>query len=81
MTESPPEDSDGSRMRLEPDAVHEADDGVYLDCPQCGATVSVVRIVTTGRCSGHLDDLAHAEDDTGREECNAKLSLELLWEA
>lgn len=85
MAESPPEngDTEGSRMKLEPDSIHETDGGIYLDCPQCGSNVSVVQVVNEGRCTGQLDDeLAETEDDTELQEgCNAKLSLELVWEA
>ena len=73
---------EGSRMMLEPDTIHSGDDGWYLDCPQCGSNVSLNRIVTKGRCSGRLDgDVAETEDDTPLEKgCDAKLSLELVWE-
>lgn len=87
MSETPTESDDrpeGSRMPLEPDSIHEADGGIYLDCPQCGSNVSVEQIVTEGRCSGRLDgDYAEVEDDTRLQDrgCTAHLSLELVWEA
>lgn len=85
MVDSQPEnsDSEGSRMTLGPDAIHETDDGIYLDCPQCGSNVSVAQVVTEGTCTGHLDDeVAETEDDTELQEgCNANLSLDLVWKA
>lgn len=84
MSESPPDngDSEGSRMKLEPKALHETDEGVSVDCPQCGSTVSIVQIVNEGRCTGQLDDeMAETEDDTELQDgCTAELSLELVWE-
>lgn len=84
MSGSSPGNSDGdeTRMTLEPDSVHEMDDGTYLDCPQCGSNVSVVQIVTRGRCPGQLDDeIAETEDDTELQDgCGASLTLELVWE-
>lgn len=78
-------ESDAARLVLEPDAVHEGDGGVSLDCPQCGSAVSVTRIIEEGHCSGWLDaDSAEvqAEDTRLQEpECTADLSLELVWEA
>ena len=73
----------GSRMQIGPDAIHEMDGGIYLDCPQCGSNVSIVQVVSEGRCTGQLDDeIAETEDDTRIEGgCNAKLSLELVWES
>ena len=87
MSETPSDETgrpEGSRMMLEPKTIHETDDGVYLDCPQCGSNVSIVQIVTEGHCTGMLDgDIAETEDDTQLQEegCNAQLSLELVWEA
>jgi len=76
---------DGARMRLEPDAIHEGDDAYALDCPECGSTVSLVRIIETGRCTGHLE--SEATEVEGDDEqlqdpnCTAELSLELVWES
>lgn len=83
MSDSSSDLPEGSRMHLTPDTIHEEEDGIYLDCPQCGSTVSIEQIVNEGRCTGQLDgDMAETEDDTQIEEgCNAKLSLELVWEA
>lgn len=84
MTDSHSEntDTEGSRMKLEPDALHESDDGIYIDCPQCGSNVSFAHIVNEGRCTGVLDDeVTETEEDTQlQERCNASLSLELVWE-
>ncbi|PSQ49672.1 hypothetical protein BRD19_03405 [Halobacteriales archaeon SW_7_65_23] len=86
MSDTPTEDSDntgGARMQLGPDTIHEKEDAIYLDCPSCGANVSIEQIITEGRCTGQLDgDIAETEDDTQLEGgCNAALSLELVWEA
>lgn len=86
MADAPTEGADapaGSRLMLEPKTIHERDDGVYLDCPQCGSNVSITRIITKGECSGQLEgEVAEAEDDTQlQQDCNATLSLELVWEA
>lgn len=84
MSDPPAEnnDSDGNaRMKVEPKAIHELDDGIYLDCPQCGSNVSIVQIVTEGRCTGQLEeDLTETESETQLQEgCTAELSLELVW--
>lgn len=85
MADTPPEEpiADGARMELEPDAVHETESGVFLDCPKCGSNISIVQVVSEGRCTGNLDDeVAETEDDTTLQEgCNAELSLELIWES
>lgn len=83
MPEMPANTStDGARMKLEPNAIHETDSGIYLDCPQCGSNVSVAQVVQEGRCTGALeDDMAETEDETRLQDCTAKLSLELVWEA
>lgn len=85
MSDSPADESDAARMVLEPDAVHEENGGPSIDCPQCGATNSLVDIIDQGRCTGVLDDdVAEVEsDDEQLEEggCGAELSLELVWEA
>lgn len=86
MSADDSERADGARMVLEPKAIHEGDENndVSVDCPQCGATVSIMQIVEEGRCTGQLDpDVAEAEGNEEQLEtgCNAKLSLELVWEA
>lgn len=80
--------SDGARMPLEPDAIHETDDGYAIDCPECGAAVSLIEVVETGRCPGYLDadaaETAEAQDEPTELKgsgCTAKLSLELVWES
>lgn len=75
---------DGSRMVLEPDSLHEGEDGVYLDCPRCGSNATLVQIVTEGRCSNRVDgELKDGVDDAGaqQERCEAHLALELVWES
>lgn len=76
--------TDGARMTLEPDAVHEGEEEPYLDCPECGSQATFVQIIEEGRCDGYL-----AGEDTETEDgeqlrdpaCTAKLSLELVWES
>lgn len=79
------ESGDAARMVLEPDAVHEGNGEPSIDCPQCGATVTLTQVIEEGRCTGYLDaDVAEVEAEEGeqlQEECNAALSLELVWEA
>lgn len=84
MSDPPPEDGtseEGARMKLEPKAIHEVEDGIHVDCPKCGSTVSIVQLVNEGRCTGRLDgETTEAPDDTEPQEgCNAELSLELVW--
>ncbi|SFS09675.1 hypothetical protein SAMN05216559_3560 [Halomicrobium zhouii] len=85
MAESSPDESDAARMMLEPDAIHEGNGGPSIDCPQCGATNTLVSIVEEGRCTGVLDDDAaevESEDEQLQQGgCGAKLSLELVWAA
>jgi len=85
MSESSPDESDAARMVLEPDAVHEEDGGPSIDCPQCGATNTLVSIIEEGRCTGVLDDdMAESESEDEQLQdggCGAELSLELVWEA
>lgn len=80
MGDEPSTGEGAARMELTPDAFHEGDDGVYLDCPECGSPAYVMEIVETGRCTGYLGedvDEENAEDVGGF--CTAKLSLELVW--
>lgn len=82
MADSKPDiDRDeAARMVLEPDAFHE-EDGLSIDCPQCGATVSVMHVVKEGQCSGYVDaDEKEGEGESPREGgCGATLSFELVW--
>jgi len=90
MTESESADSEsndapsGARMTLEPDSIREAEAGPSLECPGCGATVTVGRVVETGRCPNSIDedDIEVAENagQVRRPECSAELGLELVWE-
>ena len=86
MTESTSDNGsadEGTRMMLEPKAVHETDDGLSVDCPNCGSTVPLVQVVNRGRCSGTLEaEMSETQDDTQLQEgCGAELSLELVWKA
>ena len=76
---SNPQDG-GARMELGPDEFHEGDEGVYLDCPECGSPAYVTDIVETGRCTGYRGDDVEEEnaEDVGAF-CTAKLSLELVY--
>lgn len=71
---------DAARMELTPDAFHEGDEGVYLDCPECGSPAFVTEIVETGRCTGYQGESVEEEnaEDVGGF-CTAKLALELRW--
>jgi hypothetical protein len=71
-------------MLIEPDAIHEGEDGIYLDCPQCGSNASIEQIVTRGHCSGHVNsEVKDAVDDANLQGdgCTAELALELVWES
>lgn len=85
MDESEPDPASGARMELEPDAIHEGTGELAVDCPQCGATVSVLHIVEDGHCPGYVDSEAtEVEGDDERLDnggCGATLSLELVWDA
>lgn len=74
-----------ARMDLESDALHESDSGYYLDCPECGSSVTLHQIIEEGRCSGYLDaDVTEVEGDDEELQdpaCTAELSLELIWES
>lgn len=69
-----------ARMELDPDAWHEGDEGVYVDCPECGSPAYLTDIIADGRCTGYRGEDVDAEsaEDVG-EFCTAKLSLELAW--
>ena len=81
------EESDGARMMLEPDTLHEGTDELdpYLDCPSCGSPAPIDLIIEEGHCLGYIDgDVAESENYGEHEqlrdvECTADLSLELVW--
>ena len=71
---------DAAHMELEPDAIHEGDDGVYLDCPSCGSPAYLTDVVRDGRCTGYRgEDVDEEEAEDVGAFCTAKLSLELAW--
>ena len=70
----------GARMVLEPDALYEHEAELAVNCPQCGATVSLQHIVEAGTCSGYLADAESGPESPKDTGCDAKLSLELVWE-
>lgn len=82
-SESTERDSDGARMVLEPDALHEGEEENWIDCPSCGSPASITQVVEHGRCSNYLD--AEVSESGTQQlqdvECEAELSLELVWEA
>jgi len=89
MTDSESADGDsdatsGARMTLGPDAILRDEDGIALDCPACGTTVTVMQVIENGHCPNYLDeDDVEVEENAGRvrgPECSAELSLELVWE-
>lgn len=75
---------DAARMLLEPDTVHEGEEGPYLDCPQCGSQAPITQIIEEGRCNGYLEpedvEVEDNAEDLQEGGCTAKLSLELVWE-
>lgn len=75
----------GARMDLDPDTVHEGEDGDYLDCPACGSPAPFDLIIEEGHCTGAVDDdTAEAEtegEQTREPACTADLSLELVWDS
>lgn len=76
--------SDGARMELGPDSVHEDDGGYYLDCPKCGSPVTFSQIIEHGECTGSLDGEeteVEADDERLQDvDCTASLTLELCWD-
>lgn len=69
-----------AQMELGPDAFHEGEAGIYVDCPSCGSPAYLTDVAEVGRCTGYLGedvDEEEAEDVGGF--CQAKLSLELNW--
>jgi len=87
MSDDSPEhgSSDEARMELEPDALHERESGYFLDCPECGSSVSLTQIIEEGRCTGYLDaDVTEVEGEAEELQdpaCTAVLSLDLVWES
>lgn len=81
--ESDTDSSEAARMELEPDAFHEEGEQLSVDCPQCGATVSIMHIAEEGRCPGYVDEeQKEGEGEVPRDDgCGANLSFELVWEA
>lgn len=79
------DESGAARMMLEPDAVHEGEDELYLDCPSCGSPAPIELVVEEGHCLGYIDgDVAESERVGEHEpvrdvDCTADLSLELVW--
>ncbi len=77
--------SEEARMELEPDALHEGENGYFLDCPECGSPVSLIQVIEEGRCTGFLDaDVTEVEGDGEQLQepaCTAVLSLDLVWES
>ncbi|MFC6731816.1 MULTISPECIES: hypothetical protein [unclassified Haladaptatus] len=68
---------------LEPDAIHEQEGGLYIDCPACGSATPILTIVETGHCSGYVEaEMTETGGDTDpvAGDCRASLSLELVWE-
>lgn len=75
---------DASHIVLEPDAIHEQEGGLYIDCPACGSTTPLLLIVEEGHCSGYVDEDMTETGPEGQPVegmCRASLSLELVWEA
>jgi len=73
-------DRDAARMEVGPNALHEDDDGHWLECPRCGSPAYVGDIIRKSRCRGYRND-AEARDDTDRDpSCDASLRFELVWD-
>lgn len=76
-------EADAARMELTPDGLQESREGYLIDCPECGSTVSLHRIVEAGRGTGQLDShhtgTTTGDGQTKRPGCTAELSLELAW--
>lgn len=85
MPDSSPDrrEDDATRMELGPDAFHEVDEGLAIDCPQCGSHVPLTVLINEGRCPNALDpDDVEVEDEATSPqdvECTARLGLELVW--
>jgi len=80
----PDESGDAARMLLEPKVVHEEGGEPSIDCPACGATVTLTQVIEEGHCTGHLEgERTELENDEQLQEsgCSADLSLELVWAA
>lgn len=80
MTDTDESDAGAVRMELEPDAIHEGEEGLYVDCPECGSPAIVTDVVRGGRCTGYRDEAVEDREaeDVG-DFCTAKLALELSW--
>jgi hypothetical protein len=76
-------DADGAGPGLTPDGFHESEAGYVLDCPECGSTASLRRIVEAGHSTEPVDadhTKTTSEDRVIRRPgCTAVLSLELAW--
>lgn len=73
----------GARMTLGPDAILKNEEGVALDCPACGTTVTVMQVIEDGHCPNCLDeDDVEVDENAGQRgpECTADLTLELVWQ-
>lgn len=74
--------SDGVRIELEPDALHENREEPFIECPSCGAPATFSEIIIEGRCRGYLqaDDTEVGTEATDRRRsCDATLKLDLVW--
>ncbi|WP_198661984.1 hypothetical protein [Halorussus litoreus] len=68
------------RMELEPDAIHEARDGYYFDCPECGSPATIDNIIEEGRCNGYLNEQVEGIDfEVENVSCTAVLRLEMAY--
>ncbi|WP_338727483.1 hypothetical protein [Haladaptatus sp. DJG-WS-42] len=75
--------ADAPHIILKPDAFHEEDGGLYIDCPACGSSTPLMYLVENGHCSGYVDvEMSESDSDTDPVDgtCQASLSLELVWE-
>ena len=73
-------DAGAARMELEPDSLHEDDEGHYFDCPRCGSPAYVAEILELGRCRGYRSDEGDSESVDRDVTCDATLALELVWD-
>jgi hypothetical protein len=71
-----------ARMELGPDAVHESEEGYYLDCPECGSPATIDNIIEEGRCNGYLNEQVEGIDfEVEQMSCSAVLQFELAYTA
>ena len=76
------ERGEAARMELDADALHEDEEGIYIDCPEGGSAASLRNVVDHGRCNGYLDQRREeTELDEEAMDCMAKLSLELVYDS